>query len=129
MSENKRSYTRLTKNLYGSREPLDPIYNNAVAAFSENKKINNQLEKLIRKENTHCNKCGGELVFKGRGRYTCDKCNEDTYDEFGTVCLYLDAHGPATKIEIAAATGIPESKITRFLKEERLEITNSHRNI
>ena len=112
MSENKRDYIRLTKSLYENKFLSDKIFSNVTSTFSENEKINKQLEKLIRKKNIHCKKCGGDLIFKGRGRYTCSNCSEDTYDDFGTVCLYLDAHGPATRIEIAKATGIPESKIT-----------------
>ena len=126
MQKYERNYTRMTKCTDDKRSMLDPVKGREVPVFREKKNDVNQWEKLIRKEVVRCEYCGGPLRMKGRGRYTCETCAKDTYDDFGKVCLYLDTNGPATKYEIAAATGVSEQKVSQYLKEKRLEIANRY---
>ena len=124
MPEYERKYSRLTKCTDENRSRLDPVKGTRVPAFQGKKTDVNGLEKLLRKEIVRCDYCGGPVILKGRGRYTCEKCKKDSYDDFGKVCLYLETHGPATKYEIAAATGVPERKVGQYLRERRLEIAD-----
>ena len=124
MPEYERKYSRLTKCTDENRSRLDPVKGTRVPAFQGKKNEVNGLEKLLRKEIVRCDYCGGPVILKGRGRYTCEKCKKDSYDDFGKVCLYLETHGPATKYEIAAATGVPERKVGQYLRERRLEIAD-----
>ena len=133
MREYERNYTRLTKCTDENRSRLDPVKGMKVPAYQatsqEKKNDVNGLKKLLRKEIVRCDSCGGPVIHKGRGRYTCERCKKDSYDDFGKVCLYLDANGPATKYEIAAATGVPEYKVSQYLREKRLEIANINKGL
>lgn len=128
MQESERKYSRLTKCTDKNRSRLDPVKGTKVpvyqAPYQGKTNEGNGLEKLLRKEIVCCDYCGGPVILKGRGRYTCERCKKDTYDDFGKVYLYLDTHGPATKYEIAAATGVPERKVTQYLRERRLEVAD-----
>lgn len=133
MQEYERKYSRLTKCTDENRSRLDPVKGMKVPAYQatsqEKKNDVNGLEKLLRKEIVRCDYCGGPVIRKARGRYTCERCKKDSYDDFGKVCLYLDANGPATKYEIAAATGVPEYKVSQYLREKRLEMTNINKGL
>ena len=129
MQEYERKYTRLTKCTDEKRSRLDPVKGMKVPASQEMKNDVNGLEKLLRKEIVRCDYCGGTVIRGGRGRYTCERCKNVSYDDFGKVCLYLDTNGPATKHEIAAATGVPESKVSQYLRENRLEMTNINKGL
>lgn len=128
MQENERKYAKLTKfnskDTSGPTTVKDTTVSSYQAPYQGKKNEGNGLEKLLRKETVRCDYCGGPVILVGRGRYTCEKCKKDTYDDFGKVYLYLDTHGPATKYEIAAATGVPERKVGQYLRERRLEIAD-----
>ena len=125
----ERNYSRLTKCTDKNRSRLDPVKGMKVPEYQGEKKEVNGLEKLLRKEIVCCDYCGGPVIMKSRGRYTCERCKKDTYDDFGKVCLYLDTNGPATKYEIAAATGVPERKVGQYLRDKRLEIADRNRGL
>ena len=124
MPEYERKYSRLTKCTDENRSRLDPVKGTRVPAFQGKKNEVNGLEKLLRKEIVRCDYCGGPVIRKARGRYACERWKKDSYDDFGKVCLYLDTNGPATKYEIATATGVPERKVGQYLRERRLEIAD-----
>jgi len=69
-----------------------------------------------------CNKCDVMLEYNGLGEYKCPKCAAIYKDDFGRVRDYLDEHRGATVTEIATQTGVPETLITRMLREERVEV-------
>lgn len=115
---------RMTKTVNKKRKALDLIKTPEEPAINKNKVTEEQLQKLTRTKYTQCEKCGGVLKFYGRGQYICKRCGEIVYDDFGKVSLFLDMYGPATKHEISLATGISESKVAEFLREQRLEIVN-----
>ena len=129
MREYERNYTRLTKCTDENRSRLDPVKGMKVPEFPEKKNNVNGLEKLLRKEIVRCEYCGGTVISGSRGRYICERCKKVSYDDFGKVCLFLDTNGPATKFEIAAATGVPESKVSQYLRENRLEMTNINKGL
>lgn len=89
--------------------------------------IEEGLQQLLNRKFIQCDKCKGILQFKGRGAYECKKCGNVVYDDFGKVALYLESHGPASKIEIARATGVNESVVADFLKDQRLEIVRTRK--
>ena len=69
-----------------------------------------------------CSKCSGKLYYIGGGKYKCDPCDEEIYDDFGKVKAFLDAHGPAPAIMIKERTGVKLDLIELFLRKGRLEI-------
>lgn len=87
--------------------------------------IEEGLQQLLNQKYVQCDKCNGILQFKGRGAYECRKCGNLIYDDFGKVAHYLDSHGPSSKSEIAKATGVKESVVADFLKDQRLEVVKT----
>lgn len=69
-----------------------------------------------------CKKCNGKLFYIGSGKYKCDSCNEEYYDDFGKVKEFLEEHGPAPALLIAEQTGVSIDLIGLFLRKGRLEI-------
>lgn len=74
-----------------------------------------------------CEKCGGEMIYKGVGEYQCESCAAVTYDDYGKVRLYVEQHPGATIAEAEAGTGVPHKIIRRLLREERLEVAAGSR--
>ena len=56
------------------------------------------------------------------GGYVCEKCGNETFDDFGKIKAYIDEHGPSPGIVISEATGVPIAKINRYLRQGRIEI-------
>lgn len=82
------------------------------------KLISSNINKPIR-----CEKCGSmKITYKGVGEYMCSECRFIMYDDYGIVRNYIESHPGSTQADVAKATGIPKSKITQFLKEDRIEI-------
>lgn len=69
-----------------------------------------------------CEKCDGQIEYKGVGEYICDDCGHVMYDDYGKVRNYLELHKGATQAETSAATGVSQAVIRQLLKEERIEI-------
>lgn len=69
-----------------------------------------------------CVKCDGRYVFQGYGRYVCEGCGDERYDDFGKIRKFLDEHGPSPAVVIAEGTGVQIAKINRFLRQGRMEI-------
>lgn len=69
-----------------------------------------------------CPKCGGKYAFKGAGRYVCEECGYEFFDDFGKVRAFVDEHGPSPAIVISEATGVSITKISEFLRQGRMEI-------
>jgi len=69
-----------------------------------------------------CKKCNGKLFYIGSGKYKCDPCDTEYYDDFGKVKEYLEEHGPAPALKIAEQTGVKMDLIDLFLRKGRLEI-------
>ena len=81
------------------------------------------LEKLlVKKKPIFCEKCGGNLFYKGSGTYVCKDCGFKTLDDFGKIRQYTDLYGPAPMAVIAKATGVSKEVIASYLKSGRMEI-------
>ena len=48
------------------------------------------LEQIEKNIPTKCERCGARLYFKGSGRYVCQRCHIDYYDDFGLIKKYID---------------------------------------
>ena len=69
-----------------------------------------------------CKKCNGKLFYIGSGKYKCDPCETEYYDDFGKVKEFLEGHGAAPAITIASHTGVSMELIDLFLRKGKLEI-------
>lgn len=72
-----------------------------------------------------CEKCSGQMKFKGSGRYVCEECGCEYYTAFGKVKKYLSENGPRNAFEISEATGVSRSKIYDFIREGRVEVAKN----
>ena len=84
--------------------------------------ILNQYNKPIR-----CEKCGGEMIYKGVGEYRCERCKRLEYDDYGKVRNYLEEHRGATTAEISTETGVNQKDINAMLREERFYVSTDSR--
>lgn len=69
-----------------------------------------------------CEGCGG--LFANLPRGVCANCLDQREQEYRTVRDWLRVHRGASIPEAAAATGIDEGVIVRFIREERIEIVD-----
>ena len=85
----------------------------------------------LRKSNlkVSCEKCGAPLKSIRSGQYQCIECGAIEYDDFGKIRKYLDEHGPASKEEITAATGVSKGVVIDFLKQQRLIVSGKGNNV
>lgn len=72
-----------------------------------------------------CEKCSGNMRFKGSGRYECEDCGHEYYTAFGKVKKYLAENGPQNAFTISEATGVSRTKIYDFIREGRVEVTEN----
>lgn len=75
--------------------------------------------KVINGKLTKCDRCGGELTYKGLGEYYCTDCEKTIYDDYGTVRVYLEEHPWATIADISFDTGVPKSRIREFVAQDK----------
>ncbi|MCH5252675.1 MAG: hypothetical protein J1F22_06850 [Lachnospiraceae bacterium] len=76
-----------------------------------------------------CPSCSENMIYKGGGRYCCEKCGEEFLTDFGKVKRYLEEHGPTSGVIIARETGVRRKVISDFLREGRVEIKPGTENI
>ncbi len=69
-----------------------------------------------------CSNCNIPMRYRYAGKFVCDSCGAEEYNDFGKIKLYLDEHGPCNAIELSAKTGVSRSKIGHFLRLGRVEI-------
>lgn len=93
---------------------------------SKEERVENLRRELFESGNynrpAYCQECGGVMVYKGCGEYTCEECGGREYDDYGKVRNYIEKHQGATAAQVADATGVSQKSIREMLKEERLEI-------
>ena len=80
------------------------------------------LEQIEKNIPTKCERCGARLYFKGSGRYVCQRCHIDYYDDFGLIKKYIDENGSAPAVEISVETGVKLEVIDMLLEKGRLEM-------
>jgi flagellar operon protein (TIGR03826 family) len=69
----------------------------------------------------NCKKCG--KMFTYRDKNICEDCIKEELDDFKRVKDYLYDHPGASMTEVSMAVEISTRKLTRYLKEGRLEIS------
>ena len=69
----------------------------------------------------NCSKCGGRLVYTGRGAYQCEDCDNVDLDDFGRIAEYLDVHGPTSAPMLSRALGMSIGRIRELIEQGRLE--------
>ena len=72
-----------------------------------------------------CRECEGAMIYKGTGRYVCEKCGHEEFDDYGKVRRFLETNGPSNIFEISEGTGLPRTKVTKLFKEGRLEVAKN----
>lgn len=82
----------------------------------------NDLEKLAFKKPGQCDACGGNLEYRGLGRYRCLECGKELLDDYGKIKKYFEKHGPTPVLQIARDTGISKEKIKILLKRGTAEL-------
>ncbi len=76
-------------------------------------------------EITNCKKCGKMFTYSSFGPKLCNQCKNSEEEEFKTIKEYIYNNPGATISEISSVLGVSTAKITRYLKEGRLEIIGS----
>lgn len=71
---------------------------------------------------TICQKCSGNMLYKGSGCYVCESCGEEYLTDFGKVKRFINTYGPSNAITISKETGVSRHKIREFLRNGRVEI-------
>jgi len=69
----------------------------------------------------NCIKC--KKVFTYMNTPFCPACVKEEEEIFETVRTYIKDNSAATMMEVCEATGVSIKKITRYLKEGRLELS------
>ncbi|MBR1440588.1 MAG: hypothetical protein IJ589_05120 [Lachnospiraceae bacterium] len=77
---------------------------------------------------TICTKCGAYVMFAGRGKYKCSRCDNIEYDDFGKIYKYLQEHGSCSPKQISDATGVPMMRVIALVQDGSLEPTSNSRN-
>lgn len=70
----------------------------------------------------NCKKCKGKLFYVGGGKYKCEVCEEEYYDDFGKVKVFLEENGPSSAVLISEKTGVSREIIGLFLRTGKVEI-------
>lgn len=69
-----------------------------------------------------CTQCGGVMVFRGVGEYSCEDCGQVDYDDYGKVRLYLESHPGASAVVLEKETGVAQKTIRTMIKEARIQV-------
>lgn len=80
------------------------------------------LNKITFYKPERCDSCGGELTYKGIGRYLCADCGKELLDDYGTLKEYFRVHGPTPLLIAARETGMSKDKIRYILDGRYTEI-------
>lgn len=84
-------------------------------------------ELILERKPILCKKCKGKMLYQGVGLYTCRDCEEEVYDDFGKMRLYLEENAAPTAVEISKILDIPLEIISYYLKDGKVEIPEGSR--
>lgn len=73
----------------------------------------------------NCRRCKKIFMYSDIGPRICDACKKLEEEEFERVRAFVREFPGATAQEVSEATGVPTHLIFRFLKEGRLEVSES----
>jgi len=74
-------------------------------------------------EARNCPKCGRMFYYNGKSPI-CEACEKKEEETFEIVRLYLKENPGSKLSEVSKETGVSAKKITRYLREGRLEVTD-----
>ncbi len=80
------------------------------------------LEQIAFNRPERCDACGGDLEYKGIGRYLCINCGKELLDDYGVIKEYFRTHGATPLLTVAKETGISKQKIRYILEGNYTEI-------
>lgn len=88
-------------------------------------------ESALKHNMTHMNKKPVKCVICGSsnfedqkdGSYVCGVCGETSYDSYGAIRRYIDAHGLYSVDEVADGAGVHKDVVKFYIQEYDLEIT------
>lgn len=84
--------------------------------------VDARFEQLIEEPATiYCEKCRGNMQFKGKGIYVCSKCGWEYMSHLGKVKQYIEEHGPCKAAELVRKTKVSQRRIDEFIAEGRIE--------
>lgn len=72
----------------------------------------------------NCSRCGKIYAYDGFN--ICLKCRQDDEDDFKKVKEYLYEHPGANIVEIIEKTGVESKKVIEFLRQGRLEVSDTN---
>lgn len=61
-----------------------------------------------------CDVCGGVVKLISLGVYRCEKCGNESYDDFYKIRSFIERHGPAPALIISKNTGVSMESIKYF---------------
>ena len=70
----------------------------------------------------NCSRCG--KIYSYDGFSLCIKCRREDEEDFQKIKKYIDENPGANTSGVSEETGVEASKIVKFLREGRLEITD-----
>ncbi|HHW23082.1 MAG TPA: flagellar operon protein YvyF [Clostridiaceae bacterium] len=73
----------------------------------------------------NCRRCRKIFMYSGTGPKICESCKKLEEEEFEKVRAFVREFPGATAQEVSRETGVPTQLIYRFLKEGRLEVSES----
>jgi len=73
----------------------------------------------------NCRRCKKIFMYSGVGPKICESCKKQEDEDFEKVRAFVREYPGATAQEVSDATGVPAPLIYRFLKEGRLEVSES----
>lgn len=73
----------------------------------------------------NCKRCRKIFMYGSTGPQLCDACKRLEEEEFEKVRIFVRNFPGATAQEVSKETGVPTHLIYRFLKEGRLEVSES----
>ncbi len=73
----------------------------------------------------NCRRCRKIFMYSGTGPKICESCKKLEEEEFEKVRAFVREFPGATAQEVSRETGVPTQLIYRFLKEGRLEVSET----
>lgn len=81
------------------------------------------IEKLLKAGRPKlCERCLGRMVYIDNGKYRCQICGHEMYDDLGKIKQCLDQYGAISAEEIAKSTGVALEIVEMCIKDGKVEM-------
>lgn len=80
---------------------------------------------ILMPEVMNCRRCKKIFMYSGVGPKICESCKKQEDEDFEKVRAFVREYPGATAQEVSQATEVPVQLIYRFLKDGRLEVSES----